>query len=59
MRWWTHAGQDREYEVVPVVEAMLVGADQLRSDETPWVDAKRARLQGLRSELLLAAAPEQ
>lgn len=52
-------GTDREYEVVLAVEAMLVGADQLRSDDTPWVDAKRASLQELRSELLLAAAPEQ
>ena len=38
---------------------MLVGADQLRGNEPPWVDAKRASLQELRSELLLAAAPEQ
>lgn len=42
-----------------VVEAMLVGADQLKGKETPWVDAKRASLKGLRSELYLVAAPDQ
>jgi len=52
-------GTDREYEVTLVARAILVGADQLRSDETPWIDAKRASLQELRSELLLAAEPEQ
>jgi hypothetical protein len=38
---------------------MLIGAGQLRGDETPWVDIKRASLQELRSELLLAATSGQ
>lgn len=49
----------REYEVIHWALATLVGADQLRSDEPPWVDIKRASLQEYRSELLLAAVPEQ